>query len=146
MEAWGLGVFDNAVAVAWADRFDRSVPMARPIVLRATLQAVTGTGGAGSDGAGSAALAAAAVVASGLPGGRLLPSGYGPKTLAGNPFQVTPDLSGLALQALAQVRSPDSSWSRDWRAAGMLEDAVAVVDAVVDEIEDRCALRLDHAS
>ncbi|PXW30629.1 UNVERIFIED_CONTAM: uncharacterized protein DUF4259 [Williamsia faeni] len=141
MEAWGIGVFDNDAAVGWADRFDRSTPPARAAVVRSALQSV-----AGADDSGSAALAAAAVVASALPGGRLLPAGYGPKGLSENQFQVTPDLPGLALRALSKVRVPESAWSGQWREAGLLDDAVAVVDAVMDEIEERRDLGLERAS
>jgi len=141
MEAWGIGVFDNDAAVGWADRFDSSAPPARAAVVRSALQSA-----AGADDSGSAALAAAAVVASALPGGRLLPTGYGPKDLSDNHFQVTPDLPGLALRALSQVRVQESPWSRQWREAGLLDDAVAVVDAVMDEIEERRDPGLERAS
>lgn len=131
MGSWGIGVFDNDAAVGWADRFDRSAPAARITVVRAALQAAAGTADAGS-----AALAAATVVAAELSDGRLLASGCGPKSLSENHFQVTPDLSSLSLRALSRVKAPESPWARQWREVGMLDDAAAVVEAVMDEIED----------
>lgn len=134
MGTWGVGVFDNVVATEWASDFDETAPNDRGAVVRAALTEVL-------DGdkrvAGFAAIAAATTVASMLPGGPLLASSYGPKTLDENVFEIDEDLPDLAVRAMDRVMSPDSEWSARWNEAGVLDDAVAVVDAIIDELELR---------
>lgn len=139
MRTWGVGVFDNVVATEWASDFDETAPERRGAVVRAAL---TELPGGDNRVAGLAAVAAATTLASLLPGGRLLGSSYGPKTLEENLFEIDEDLADLALRAMEALMSPDSEWSARWNESGLLDDAVAVVEAVIDELE----LRSDFAT
>lgn len=145
MRIWGTGAFDNEPATAWVGKFDRAAAAARPIVARAALSAVFDRD---DEAVGFSALAAATTVAAALPGRPLLVSGLGPKTLADSTFTVTSDLLDLALATLKRVGSPTSAWSRVWTRGDRLDDALAVLDAVTDELEERAArsLRVRAAS
>lgn len=135
MHTWGIGVFDNDVAAEWAGDFDETAPPDREDVVRAALTTAVRDGA--HDDAETAAIAAATTIASSLPGGPLLAPSYGPKSLEVNAFEVADDLPQLAVRAMWKVMSPDSEWSHRWQEAGSLDDALAVVEAVVDELELR---------
>lgn len=137
MGTWGIGVFDNDVAAEWADDFDGASPDERSAVVRTALTNVFETD---DDTAECVALAAATTVASSLPGGPLLAPSYGPKSLDEQTFEVADDLPDLAVLAMNRVMSPRSEWSARWSHFGSLDDAVAVVEAVIDELE----LRVEH--
>lgn len=137
MGTWGMGVFDNDVATEWADDFDEATPEERGQVVRTTLTEVLDTD---DDAAECAAVAAATTVASSLPGAPLLAPSYGPKSLDERTFDVADDLPDLAVRAMNRVMSAGSEWSARWTEAGSLGDAVAVVEAVIVELE----LRADH--
>lgn len=134
MQIWGTGAFDNDPATAWVRKFDRAAPAARPIVTRAALSAVFDRN---DEVAGFTALAAATTVAAAFPGRPLLASGFGPKTLADSAFTPTSDLADLALAALERVASPTSEWSVALTRHGRIDDALAVLDAVTDELRER---------
>lgn len=136
MGTWGIGVFDNDVAADWAEDFDGISPEARGAMVRTALTEVFDSD---EDTAECAAVAAATTVASSLPGGPLLAPSYGPKSLDEHTFVVAADLPDLAVRAMNRVMSPDSRWSARWTEVGSLGDAVAVVEAVIDELELRTA-------
>lgn len=139
MRTWGIGVFDNDVAAEWAGDFDEMLPGERVAVVRAALTEALASD---QDTAECAAIAAATTVATSLPGGPLLAPSYGPKSLNERTFEVADDLPDLAVRAMNRVMAPDSEWSARWTEAGSLDDAVAVVEAVIVELE----LRTDNAT
>jgi hypothetical protein len=136
MQTWGTGVFDNEAAVEWCAEFDRAAPGKRSAIVRTALMAVFDHS---DHQAGSAAVAAATTVAARLPGGPLLVTNYGPKSLSDKDFSLTMELPDLAVAALHKCRAADSDWSKLWERETMLDDAIAVVDAVLDELDERSA-------
>jgi hypothetical protein len=134
MQTWGTGVFDNDSAVEWAAEFDRTMPTKRSAVVRDALMAALDGGDIQVD---QAAVAAATTVAASLPGGPLLAANYGPKALSDNMFSATLELPDLAGAALRHCRSDNSEWSKLWNQALLIDDALAVVDAVLDELQER---------
>jgi hypothetical protein len=136
MQTWGTGVFDNESAVEWAADFDRAMPEKRSTIIRDALMAALDRGDRQVD---QAAVAAATTVAASLPGGTLLAANYGPKALSDNLFSQTLELPDLAVAALRRCRSADSEWSKLWNQALLIDDALAVVDAVLDELQERTA-------
>ena len=136
MHIWGTGVFDNAPAVEWADQFDRTAAVRRAALVRSALATAPR---ADDQRAWLIALAAATTVAATLPGGQLLAGGSGPKALPDNQFQPSSELAARALDTLAQCLSEHTEWTRLWTRAALIDDAVAVVHAVIEELEARIA-------
>jgi hypothetical protein len=137
MHIWGTGVFDNAPAVEWADQFDRTAAVGRPALVRSALE----TAVRADDQRGwLVALGAATTVAAALPGGLLLAENAGPKSVIDNQFQPSAELAAAAVDALEQCMSVHTEWTRLWTRAALLDDAVAVVEAVIGELEARTAL------
>jgi hypothetical protein len=139
MQTWGTGVFDNEAAVEWAADFDCAVPAKRAAIVRDALMAALDRGDRQVD---QAAVAAATIVAASLPGGPLLAANCGPKALSDNLFSATVELPDLAVAALRRCQSADSEWSKLWNQVSLLDDALAVVDAVLDELQERTASEL----
>ncbi len=137
MSTWGFGAFDNDDAARWAAEFDASSSAERANVVRAALHTVVEHDHTADQ---FAAIAAATTVASSLPGGPLLAPGYGPNPQLIETFHVADDLPELAVRALNRVRVAESGWSGLWDRAGALDDALAVIDAIVDELELRTTL------
>lgn len=137
MHIWGTGVFDNAPAVEWADQFDRTAVVRRPALIRSVLASAVR---ADDPRAWLVALGAATTVAAALPGGPLLAVNSGPKSLSDNQFQPSAELSAAAVETLEQYMSGQTEWTRLWTRAALLDDAVAVVEAVIEELEERTAL------
>ncbi len=137
MSTWGIGAFDNDDAALWAVDFDESPLAERGNVVRTALRIVLDGDRTAEE---FAAIAAATTVASSLPGGPLLAPDYGPSQRGLEEFEVAFDLPELAVQAMNRILATDSQWSGFWYRAGALDDAVAVVDAVIDELQMRTAL------
>ena len=137
MHIWGTGVFDNAPAVEWADQFDRTAAVGRPALVRSTLATAVR---ADNQRAWLVALGAATTVAAALPGGLLLSENTGPKSVTDNQFQPSAELAAAAVKTLEQCMSVYTEWTRLWTRAALLDDAVAVVEAVIEELEERTAL------
>ncbi|MGK9274193.1 DUF4259 domain-containing protein [Williamsia muralis] len=137
MHIWGTGVFDNAPAVEWAEQFDRTTAVRRAALVRSALATALR---ADDQRAWLVALGAATTVAAALPGGPLLADNTGPKSLLDNQFQPSVELAAAAVETLEQCMSVHTEWTRLWTRAALLDDAVAVVDAVIEELEERTAL------
>ena len=133
MHIWGTGVFDNAPAVEWADQFDRTAAVGRPALVRSALATAVR---ADDQRAWMIALGAATTVAAALPGGLLLAENTGPKSVTDNQFQPSIELAAVALATLEQCMSVHTEWTR----AALLDDAIAVVEAVIEELKKRTAL------
>ena len=137
MHIWGTGVFDNAPAVEWADQFDRTAAVGRPALVRSALATAVR---ADDQRAWLVALGAATTVAAALPGGLLLAENTGPKSVTDNQFHPSAEMTAAAVESLEQCMSVHTEWTRLWTRAVMLDDAVAVVEAVIEELEERTAL------
>ena len=137
MHIWGTGVFDNAPAVEWADQFDRTAAVGRPALVRSALATAVR---ADDQRAWLIALGAATTVAAALPGGLLLAENTGPKSVTDNQFQPSIELAAVALATLEQCISVHTEWTRLWTRAALLDDAIAVGKAVIEELEKRTAL------
>jgi Domain of unknown function (DUF4259) len=137
MSTWGIGAFDNDDAAGWAAEFDASSTGERANVVRTALRVVLEHDHTAEE---FAAIAAATTVASSMPGGPLLAPDYGPSLHLIEQFDVPADLPELAVRAMNRIKVAESEWSGLWYRAGALDDAVAVVDAVIDELELRTVL------
>lgn len=137
MSTWGIGAFDNDDAAAWAAEFNTSSFAERVNVVRMALRVVLEHDHIAEE---FAAIAAATTVASSLPGGPLLAPDYGPSADLIEQFVVPVDLAELAIRALTRIRAVHSEWWGLWSRAGVLDDALAVIDAVLDELELRTAM------
>ncbi|WP_207841569.1 DUF4259 domain-containing protein [Williamsia soli] len=137
MSTWGIGAFDNDDAAQWVAKFDAAPSSERVNVVRNALRGVLEHDHTDQE---FAAVAAATAVASSLPGGPLLAPDYGPNRHLIEQFRAPDDLPELAIRALERVKGPQSQWSGLWYRAGSLDDAVAVIDAIIDELELRTAL------
>ncbi|WP_168176603.1 DUF4259 domain-containing protein [Williamsia sp. 1135] len=137
MSTWGIGAFDNDDAAQWAAKFDASSSVERVNVVRNALRVVLDRDHTAEE---FAAVAAATTVASSLPGGPLLAPDYGPDRHLIEQFRASDDLPDLAVRALNRIKGAKSEWSGLWNRAGSLDDAVAVIDAIIDELELRTVL------
>lgn len=79
-------------------------------------------------------------MAAALPGGPLLAANSVPMSVTDNQFQPSAELAVTAVDALKQCMSVHTEWTRSWTRAALLDDAVAVVEAVIEELEARTAL------
>lgn len=137
MHIWGTGVFDNAPAVEWADQFDRTAAGRRAALVSSALASAVR---ADDQRAWLVALGAATTVAAALPGGPLLAANSVPMSVTDNQFQPSAELAVTAVDTLKQCMSVHTEWTRSWTRAALLDDAVAVVEAVIEELEARTAL------
>jgi GNAT superfamily N-acetyltransferase len=145
MQIWGTGVFDNAAALEWAGQFDRTAGAKRSEMVRSALSTSLADDEVHT---WLRALAAATTVAAGLPGGPLLAADYGPESLGDNQFRSSTDLAEYAITVLGRCVAVDTEWTRMWTGVALLDDALAVADAVIGELQERSAraLRVREAS
>ncbi|WP_327000131.1 DUF4259 domain-containing protein [Dactylosporangium sp. NBC_01737] len=132
MGTWDVGPFNNDIAADWCGDLHDTGAEQRPAFVRDTLTAVVDHGGKSlPNRLADRAIAAAAVVASQLPGGEPVVSGYGPDfLLEGGTLEVPGDIPPLALRALDRITGDGSEWRDLWQDAGCYEDAAGTLQPI----------------
>ncbi|MEV6978921.1 DUF4259 domain-containing protein [Kitasatospora sp. NPDC093806] len=111
MGTWDIGPFENDTAADFANALDETAPDERESLVRSTLlRAAQSRDDLDAD-YGAEAVAAAARIAAQYPGGAPVEPPYGPEQSL--PV-FSPDLRGLAVDALDRVLAEDSELAELW--------------------------------
>ncbi|WP_353582070.1 MULTISPECIES: DUF4259 domain-containing protein [Actinomycetes] len=144
MHIWGTGVFDNAPAVEWADQFDRTAAVGRPALVRSALETAVR-----ADDQHAWLVALGAATSCGRLTRRPAPRGERrPEVSDRLPISTFSGAGCCCTECAGTVHSVHTEWTRLWTRAALLDDAVAVVEAVIEELEERTAqtVRVREAS
>jgi hypothetical protein len=114
MGTWDIGHFDNDTAADFSGKLDKAAEAERESIVRAALTSTIEADGYLDSDEACQAVASAALIAAQCPGGTPV-TAYGPH----EPLPVfSPDLRGLAAQALDRVLAADSELVELWDESG----------------------------
>lgn len=133
MGTWGYGPFDNDAAADWLADLEEAGRRERVTMVREVLKATIAEEEYLDSSLASEAIAAATVIASLLPGGEEIESGFDFELFGeddDNGPHVPDDLPGLAQAALNRVVGDGSEWMELWEESGELDEALAELDPV----------------
>lgn len=131
MSTWGYGPFDNETAEAWCTDLADVGRRDRVRMIREVFHAVLAEEDYLDGALAAEAIAAAAVIASLLPGGEDIESGFDLDLFGDDESAHVPDdLPGLARQALNRVVGDGSEWVENWEEDGELEEALAELEPI----------------
>jgi hypothetical protein len=129
MGIWGYGPFDNDAASVWCEDLEDAARKQRPTMFRELFKVVLAEEEYLDITLASEAIAAAAVVASLLPGGEEIESGFDLDLFGDDESANVPDdLPKLARKALDRVFGDNSEWMEQWKDDGDLDEAMAELE------------------